>query len=177
MHAVFLYHAIRAGLDMGIVNAGMLDVYEEIEPTLKEYVEDVILNRRPDATERLVTFAESFKKKDKAEAKEEAAWRTLPVEERLSHALVKGIVDHIDADTEEARAKYATPLEVIEGPLMRGMSVVGRFVRRGKNVFAAGGEERARDEEVGGVPDAVHGGRKEALGQQAGAGKGAARGR
>jgi 5-methyltetrahydrofolate--homocysteine methyltransferase len=132
MHAVFLYHAIRAGLDMGIVNAGMLDVYEEIEPTLKEYVEDVILNRRPDATERLVTFADSFKKKDKNEVKEEAAWRTLPVEERLSHALVKGIVDHIDADTEEARQKYATPLEVIEGPLMKGMSVVGDLFGAGK---------------------------------------------
>jgi 5-methyltetrahydrofolate--homocysteine methyltransferase len=132
MHAVFLYHAIRAGLDMGIVNAGMLDVYEEIEPALKELVEDVILNRRADATERLVTFADTFKKKDKTEAKEEAAWRTLPVEDRLSHALVKGIVDHIDADTEEARAKYATPLEVIEGPLMRGMSVVGDLFGAGK---------------------------------------------
>jgi 5-methyltetrahydrofolate--homocysteine methyltransferase len=132
MHAVFLYHAIHAGLDMGIVNAGMLDVYEEIEPTLKEHVEDVILNRRADATERLVTFAETFKKTGKAEAKEEAAWRTLPVEERLSHALVKGIVDFIDADTEEARAKYATPLEVIEGPLMRGMSIVGDLFGDGK---------------------------------------------
>ena len=132
MHAVFLFHAIRAGLDMGIVNAGMLDVYEEIEPTLKEYVEDVILNRRADATERLVTFAETFKKKDKTEAKEEAAWRTLPVEDRLSHALVKGIVDYIDADTEEARGKYATPLEVIEGPLMRGMSIVGDLFGEGK---------------------------------------------
>jgi 5-methyltetrahydrofolate--homocysteine methyltransferase len=132
MHAVFLYHAIRAGLDMGIVNAGMLDVYEEIEPTLKEYVEDVILNRRADATERLVAFAETFKKKDKNEAKEEAAWRSLPVEDRLSHALVKGIVDHIDVDTEEARQKYATPLEVIEGPLMRGMSVVGDLFGEGK---------------------------------------------
>ena len=132
MHAVFLYHAIRAGLDMGIVNAGMLDVYEEIEPTLKEYVEDVILNRRPDATERLVTFADTFKKKDKAEAKEEAAWRTLPVEDRLSHALVKGIVDFIEADTEEARQQYAKPLEVIEGPLMRGMSVVGDLFGEGK---------------------------------------------
>jgi 5-methyltetrahydrofolate--homocysteine methyltransferase len=132
MHAVFLYHAIHAGLDMGIVNAGMLDVYEEIEPTLKEHVEDVILNRRADATERLVTFAETFKRAGKAEAKEEAAWRTLPVEERLSHALVKGIVDFIDADTEEARAKYATPLEVIEGPLMRGMSIVGDLFGDGK---------------------------------------------
>ena len=132
MHAVFLYHAIRAGLDMGIVNAGMLAVYEEIEPQLKELVEDVILNRRPDATERLVNFAESYKKAGKAEAKEEAQWRTLPVEERLSHALIKGIVDFIEADTEEARHKYATPLEVIEGPLMKGMSVVGDLFGDGK---------------------------------------------
>jgi len=132
MHAVFLYHAIRAGLDMGIVNAGMLAVYEEIEPELKERVEDVILNRRPDATERLVTFAESFKKVDKTEAKEEAQWRQLPVEERLTHALIKGIVDFIDADTEEARKNYATPLEVIEGPLMKGMSVVGDLFGAGK---------------------------------------------
>jgi len=132
MHAVFLYYAIRAGLDMGIVNAGMLDVYEEIEPTLKEYVEDVLLNRRPDATERLVTFAESFKKVGKTEAKEEAQWRTLPVQDRLSHALIKGIVDFIDADTEEARQLYATPLEVIEGPLMKGMSIVGDLFGDGK---------------------------------------------
>ncbi|MCE0522766.1 MAG: methionine synthase [Methylacidiphilales bacterium] len=132
MHAVFLYHAIRAGLDMGIVNAGMLAVYEEIEQPLKDLVEDVILNRRPDATERLVTFAETYKKAGKTEVKEEAQWRQLPVEERLSHALIKGIVDFIDADTEEARQKYATPLEVIEGPLMRGMSVVGDLFGDGK---------------------------------------------
>jgi 5-methyltetrahydrofolate--homocysteine methyltransferase len=132
MHAVFLYHAIHAGLDLGIVNAGMLAVYEEIEPQLKELVEDVILNRRPDSTERLVTFAESYKKVGKTEAKEEAQWRSLPVEERLSHALIKGIVDFIDADTEEARRKYATPLEVIEGPLMKGMSIVGDLFGDGK---------------------------------------------
>jgi 5-methyltetrahydrofolate--homocysteine methyltransferase len=110
----------------------MLAVYEEIEPQLKEMVEDVILNRREDATERLVAFADSFKKVSKTEAKEEAQWRSLPVEERLSHALVKGIVDFIDADTEEARHKYATPLEVIEGPLMNGMSVVGDLFGAGK---------------------------------------------
>jgi 5-methyltetrahydrofolate--homocysteine methyltransferase len=132
MHAVFLYHAIHAGLDMGIVNAGMLAVYEEIESQLKELVEDVILNRRPDATERLVTFAESYKKTGKVEAKEEAQWRSLPVEERLSHALIKGIVDFIEADTEEARHNYATPLEVIEGPLMKGMSIVGDLFGDGK---------------------------------------------
>jgi len=133
MHSVFLYHAIHAGLDMGIVNAGMLAVYQEIEPELKERVEDVILNRRPaDGTERLVTFAESYKKVDKTEAKEEAQWRQLPVEERLSHALVKGIVDFIEVDTEEARQKYAKPLEVIEGPLMNGMSIVGDLFGDGK---------------------------------------------
>jgi 5-methyltetrahydrofolate--homocysteine methyltransferase len=132
MHAVFLYHAIHAGLDMGIVNAGMLAVYEEIEPQLKELVEDVILNRRPDATERLVTFAESYKKAGKVEAKEEAQWRSLPVEERLSHALIKGIVDFIETDTEEARHNYPTPLEVIEGPLMKGMSIVGDLFGDGK---------------------------------------------
>jgi len=132
MHAVFLYHAIRAGLDMGIVNAGMLAVYEEIEPQLKELVEDVILNRRPDATERLVNLAESYKKAGKTEAKEEAQWRTLPVEERLSHALIKGIVDFIETDTEEARHLYKTPLEVIEGPLMKGMSIVGDLFGDGK---------------------------------------------
>ena len=132
MHAVFLYHAIQAGLDMGIVNAGMLAVYEEIEPRLKELVEDVILNRRPDATERLVNLAESYKQGGKTEMKEEAQWRTLPVEERLSHALIKGIVDFIEADTEEARHLYKAPLEVIEGPLMQGMSIVGDLFGDGK---------------------------------------------
>ncbi len=133
MHAAFLYHAIRAGLDMGIVNAGMLEVYEEIPKGLLEMVEDVLLNRRPDATERLVNFAETVKKKDKSEAAvEDAAWRKGTVEERLSHALVKGIVDFIDADTEEARQKYAKPLSVIEGPLMAGMNIVGDLFGAGK---------------------------------------------
>ena len=131
MHAAFLYHSIRAGLDMGIVNAGQLAVYEEIEPELKTRVEDVLLNRRDDATERLVDFAESVKAKDKAPVEKEA-WRSAPVEERLSHALVKGIVDFIDADTEEARQKSARPLDVIEGPLMAGMSVVGDLFGAGK---------------------------------------------
>src|SRR6195256_5722398 len=124
MHVAFLFHAIRAGLDMGIVNAGQLGVYEEIEPDLRERVEDVLLNRRDDATERLVDFAESVKAKGKAPVKDEA-WRSAPVEERLKHALVKGIVDYIDIDTEEARKKSKRPLDVIEGPLMAGMSVVG----------------------------------------------------
>ncbi len=131
MHAVFLFHAIRAGLDMGIVNAGQLAVYEEIESELRERVEDVLLNRREDATERLVDFAERVKAKGKAPVKDEA-WRAEPVEERLKHALVKGIVDYIDTDTEEARQKCKRPLEVIEGPLMAGMSVVGDLFGAGK---------------------------------------------
>ncbi|MEY2480221.1 MAG: 5-methyltetrahydrofolate--homocysteine methyltransferase, partial [Verrucomicrobiota bacterium] len=131
MHAAFLFHAIRAGLDMGIVNAGQLDVYEEIEPELRERVEDVLLNRREDATERLVDFAETVKTKGKTPIKDEA-WRSGLVEERLSHALVKGIVDFIDADTEEARQKAKRPLDVIEGPLMAGMSVVGDLFGAGK---------------------------------------------
>jgi 5-methyltetrahydrofolate--homocysteine methyltransferase len=131
MHAAFLFHAIRAGLDMGIVNAGQLAVYEEIDPELRERVEDVLLNRRNDATERLVDFAENVKAKGKTPVTDEA-WRKDPVEERLKHALVKGIVDHIDADTEEARQKCKRPLDVIEGPLMAGMSVVGDLFGSGK---------------------------------------------
>jgi 5-methyltetrahydrofolate--homocysteine methyltransferase len=131
MHSAFLYHAIRAGMDMGIVNAGQLAIYEEIPKDLLELVEDVLLNRRPDATERLLAFADSVKQKGKAEI-EEDAWRQGSVEERLSHALVKGIVDYIEPDTEEARRKYARPLEVIEGPLMTGMSVVGDLFGSGK---------------------------------------------
>jgi 5-methyltetrahydrofolate--homocysteine methyltransferase len=131
MHAAFLYHAIQAGLDMAIVNAGQLAVYEEIEPELKTRVEDVLLNRRDDATERLVEFAEGVKAVGKTAAEKEA-WREAPVEERLSHALVKGIVDFIEADTEEARQKFSRPLQVIEGPLMAGMGVVGDLFGAGK---------------------------------------------
>ena len=131
MHAAFLFHAIQAGLDMAIVNAGQLAVYEEIDPELKTRVEDVLLNRRDDATERLVDFAESVKAAEKTPLEKEA-WRLAPVEERLSHALVKGIVDFIEADTEEARAKSKRPLDVIEGPLMAGMSVVGDLFGAGK---------------------------------------------
>ncbi|MBD0295428.1 MAG: dihydropteroate synthase, partial [Flavisolibacter sp.] len=131
IHSVFLYHAIRAGMDMGIVNAGQLVVYDEIEPKLRELCEDVILNRRPDATERLVAFAETVKAKGKEEIKDEA-WRNSSVEERLKHALVNGITDYIDQDTEEARQKYPKPLEVIEGPLMAGMDVVGDLFGSGK---------------------------------------------
>src|SRR2546423_13222857 len=131
MHAAFLFHAIQAGLDLAIVNAGQLAVYEEIEPELKTRVEDVLLNRRDDATERLVEFAEQVKGGEKTPIEKEA-WRHAPVEERLSHALVKGIVDFIEADTEEARARSKRPLDVIEGPLMAGMSVVGDLVGAGK---------------------------------------------
>jgi len=131
MHSAFLYHAIKAGLDMGIVNAGMLEVYEEIPKDLLELVEDVLLNRRSDATERLVKFAESVKKKDKADTVEDE-WRKGAVEERLSHALVKGIVEYIDQDVEEARRKFGRPLAVIEGPLMAGMNVVGDLFGSGK---------------------------------------------
>ncbi len=131
MHAAFLYHAIKAGLDMGIVNAGQLAVYEEVPKDLLELVEDVLLNRRPDATERLVTFAETVKAKGKVVAKDDE-WRKGTVEERLSHALVKGITDYIDVDTEEARQKYPKPLEVIEGPLMAGMNIVGDLFGSGK---------------------------------------------
>ena len=133
MHTVFLYHAINAGLDMGIVNAGMLGVYEEIEPELLKKVEDVILNRHPNATEILVDFAESLK--GKATSKDttvELAWRKLPLGERISHALVKGIVEYIEVDTEEARIQLGTPLKVIEGPLMDGMKVVGDLFGEGK---------------------------------------------
>src|SRR5579875_3689803 len=131
MHSVFLYHAIKAGMDMGIVNAGQLVVYDEIEPELKALCEDVVLNRRPDATERLVSFAETVKAKGKEEKKDDA-WRSAPVEERLKHALVNGITDYIEADTEEARQKYPKPLDVIEGPLMAGMDVVGDLFGSGK---------------------------------------------
>jgi 5-methyltetrahydrofolate--homocysteine methyltransferase len=133
MHSAFLYHAIEAGMDMGIVNAGMLEVYEEIEPELKELVEDVLLNRRPDATERLVDYGEKLKGVGKAVNEKKAEeWRHGTVEERLSHALVKGIDTYIEADAEEARVKLGRPLLVIEGPLMAGMSVVGDLFGAGK---------------------------------------------
>ena len=131
MHAAFLYHAIQAGLDMAIVNAGQLGVYEEIPKDLLELVEDVLLNRRPDATERLVDFAETVKQEGKAAVKADA-WLEGTVEARLSHALVKGIVEFIDADVEEARQKYDKPLKIIEGPLMDGMNVVGELFGAGK---------------------------------------------
>ncbi|WP_343689451.1 methionine synthase [Chitinophaga sp.] len=131
MHSVFLFHAIKAGMNMGIVNAGMLQIYDEIEPQLRELCDDAILNRREDATERLIAFAETVKAKGKVIEKDET-WRQGSVEERLSHALVNGITDYIEADTEEARQKYPRPLDVIEGPLMDGMNVVGDLFGSGK---------------------------------------------
>jgi 5-methyltetrahydrofolate--homocysteine methyltransferase len=131
MHAAFLYHAIAAGLDMGIVNAGQLAVYQDIEPELLELVEDVIFNRREDATERLVEYA-SRVEGEATKRERDLSWREASVEERLSHALVHGIVDFIEEDTEEARQKFARPLEVIEGPLMDGMQIVGDLFGSGK---------------------------------------------
>ena len=132
MHSVFLYHAIPAGMDMGIVNAGQLDVYDQIDPELREACEDVILDRRDDATERLIALAEKYKDVDPAAEKAAAEWRSLPVAERLSYALVKGIDAHILDDTEEARQQFDRPIEVIEGPLMDGMNVVGDLFGSGK---------------------------------------------
>lgn len=131
MHSAFLYHAIQAGLDMGIVNAGMIEVYEEIPKELLIRVEDVLLNRRDDATERLVDFAETVKG-DGKKIVHDLSWRDQSVEERLKHSLIKGITDYIDEDTEEARQNYAKPLHVIEGPLMAGMNVVGDLFGAGK---------------------------------------------
>ncbi|MDB4965915.1 MAG: 5-methyltetrahydrofolate--homocysteine methyltransferase [Myxococcales bacterium] len=131
MNSAFLYHAIRAGMDMGIVNAGQIVVYEQIAPELLERVEDVLFNRRPDATERLVEFADTVKQQGKKK-EADVAWRGAPVEERISFALVKGIVDFIEADVEEARLKYERPLQVIEGPMMDGMKIVGDLFGAGK---------------------------------------------
>jgi 5-methyltetrahydrofolate--homocysteine methyltransferase len=132
IHSVFLYHAIKAGMDMGIVNAGQLAVYDDIPELLRERVEDVILNRRDDATERLLEIAAQFKGDGTVAVKEDEAWRSWPVNKRLEHALVKGITDFIDIDTEEARQQVERPLHVIEGPLMDGMNVVGDLFGEGK---------------------------------------------
>lgn len=134
IHSVFLFHAIKAGMDIGIVNAGQLVVYDEIEPTLRDLCEDVLLNRNNEnneATEKLIAFAETVKAKGKVEVKDEA-WRNEPVEKRLAHSLINGITDYIEADTEEARQKYPKPLDVIEGPLMDGMNIVGDLFGAGK---------------------------------------------
>ncbi len=132
MHSAFLYHAGKAGMDMGIVNAGMLGVYDEIPPVLLEHVEDVVLNRRPDATERLLDLAEQFKGQGGKKIEEDLAWREQPVEKRLEHALLKGVDKFIEEDTKAALEKYGKPLKVIEGPLMDGMGIVGDLFGEGK---------------------------------------------
>ena len=132
MHSAFLYHAIKAGMDMGIVNAGQMEVYDEIPPELLEHVEDVLFDRRPDATERLVDLAERFAGDGGIQQNARLEWRSAPVEARIQHALVKGIVEYVEADAEEARQKYKSPLDVIEGPLMDGMNVVGDLFGSGK---------------------------------------------
>lgn len=132
MHAAFLFHAIKAGLDMGIVNAGMIEVYEDIPKDMLELIEDVLLNRREDATERLVDFAETVKGEGGKKKKLDLSWRENEVEERLKYSLMKGIVDYIEDDTEEARQKYGVPLKVIEGPLMDGMNIIGDLFGEGK---------------------------------------------
>lgn len=131
MNSAFLYHAIRAGLDMGIVNAGQLMVYEDIEPNLLERIEDVLLNRRSDATERLVDLAKTLGPKTKVDEKQKP-WRELSAEERLKHALIQGIDEFIEVDTEECRTQVERPLQVIEGPLMAGMQAVGDLFGAGK---------------------------------------------
>src|SRR5690606_17020993 len=133
MHAVFLYHAIQVGMDMGIVNAGQLAVYENIDIELRDACEDVVLNRRDDATERLLEIAERYRGAGAKEGKvQDLTWREWTVEKRLEHALVNGITDYVDADTEEARLQAKRPLDVIEGPLMAGMNVVGDLFGSGK---------------------------------------------
>jgi 5-methyltetrahydrofolate--homocysteine methyltransferase len=132
MHSVFLYHAIKAGMDMGIVNAGQMAVYDDLDPELREACEDVVLNRRPDAAERLLVLAEKFRGKGQEARQVDLAWRERPVEKRLAHALVHGITDFVEADVEEARLRAARPLEVIEGPLMDGMNIVGDLFGSGK---------------------------------------------
>ena len=174
INSAFLFHAIKAGLDMGIVNAGQLVVYEEIEPELLEHVEDILFNRRPDATERMVELAERVKGKGKKK-EEDLAWREGPSQKRIEHALVNGIVDFIEADAEEARKQYGARSSVIEGPLMDGMKIVGDLFGAGKDVPAAGREERARDEARRRLPRAVHGGREAEDRRAARSGQGAPR--
>ena len=156
IHSAFLYHAIAAGLDMAIVNAGQLEVYADIPKDMLEHVEDIIFNRRADATERMVTFAETIKGGGLAR-QDDLTWREGTVQERLSHALVHGIVDYIEDDTEEARQAYDRPLEVIEGPLMEGMKIVGDLFGSGKMFLPQVVKSRARHEEGGRLPGAVHG--------------------
>ena len=157
MHSVFLFHAVQAGMDLGIVNAGQLTVYQDVPTALREAIEDVLFNRRADATERLLEVAQSFKGGAATEEVETAAWRALPVSERLSHALVHGIDAFVVEDTEEARLAAVRPLDVIEGPLMSGYECGGRPFRLWQDVPAASGEVRPRDEEGCGAPASLYG--------------------
>ena len=159
IHSAFLFHAIKAGMDMGIVNAGQLIVYEDIPKDLLEHVEDIIFNRRPDATERMVTFAEQVKGSG-TKRETDLKWREGSVESRLSHALVHGIVDFIEHDAEEARAKYGRPLLVIEGPLMDGMKVVGELFGAGKMFLPQVVKSARAMKRAVALPRAVHGSRE-----------------
>ena len=157
MHSVFLYHAIKAGMDMGIVNAGQMAVYDDLDPELREACEDVVLNRRPDAAERLLALAQRFRGQGKETKEADLAWREWPVEKRLSHALVHGITDFIVDDTEEARLAADAPAVGDRRPADGRHERGRRPVRLGQDVPAAGGEVGARDEAGGRVSDAVHG--------------------
>ena len=161
MHSVFLYHAIKAGMDMGIVNAGQMAVYDDLDPELREACEDVVLNRRDDATERLLAIAQRFTGKGKEAKEVDLAWREWPVDKRLSHALVHGITDFIADDTEEARAALDARARRDRRPADGRHERGRRPVRLGQDVPAAGGEIRARDEAGGRLSDAVHGGGEE----------------
>ena len=158
MHAVFLYHAIQAGMDMGIVNAGQLAVYETIDPELREACEDVVLNRRSDGTERLLALADAIAAAPNGRARRRPDLARKAGGGALAHALVKGINDYIEADTEEARREAARPLHVIEGPLMAGMNVVGDLFGAGQDVSAASGQVGAGDETSGRRAAALYGG-------------------
>ncbi len=164
MHAVFLYHAIKAGMDMGIVNAGQLAIYDDLPEELREACEDVVLNRRADATERLLALAEKYKGAGAEKKEVDLEWRTRPVEKRIEHALVNGITEFIEADTEEARKAAKKPLDVIEGPLMAGMNVVGDLFGSGKMFLPQVVNPRG-DEAGGGLPVSVHGGGAQAFGR------------
>ena len=172
MHSVFLYHAIAAGLDMAIVNAGQITIYDDIEPTLRDLCEDVILNRRADATDRLLEAAGRFQGEGVKSKEKDLAWREAPVEERLKHALVHGINDYIVADTEEARRLAGKPIEVIEGPLMAGMNVVGDLFGAGKMFLPQVVKSRARHETGGRLSTTFYGGGKKSLRPRPAAGGG-----
>ena len=159
IHSVFLYHAIQAGMSMGIVNAGQLAVYADIPVELRERVEDVVLNRRPDATERLLEIASKYAGTGEKAKGPDLAWREAPVAERITHALVHGMDEFIEKDTEEARRQCARPIEVIEGPLMAGMNVVGDLFGAGK-MFLPQVVKSARDEKGRGPSGALHRGRE-----------------